>query len=73
MRVGNLLVSSANINVKWLAMMTHFDYLIGMEGSGSSSTHEEQWVGKQLINMKRCGLASRLHTKYSRSLGSKIH
>ena len=35
--------------------------------------HEEQWVGRWLINMKRCGSSSWLHMKYSGSLGSKIH
>ena len=54
-------------------MTTHFDYLIGIKGSGWSSMHEEQWVGRRLITMKCCGSSSRLHTKYSGSLGSKIH
>ena len=33
--------------------------------------HEEHWVSKWLIDMKQCGLASRLHMKYSGSLSSK--
>ena len=73
MRVVNLLVSITNINVIWSSSTTHFYYLIGIKSSGSSSTHKEQWVGRWLINMKRCGSSSWLHMKYSGSLGSKIH
>ena len=73
MRIGNPIVSITNINAMSSARMIHFDYLIGMNIGGSAGMHEEQWIGKWLINMKQCGLASQLHMKYSASLGSKVH
>ena len=45
--------------------------LIGTQIGGSAGTHEEQLIGKGLINSKQCGSASQLHMKYSASLGSK--
>ena len=40
------------------------------QSSGSASTHEEQWVGKQLIDMKQCG--SGLHLLNMKYCGSSM-
>ena len=73
MRIGNLTVSKTNIKAISSASTIHIGYLLGMKVRVSARTHEEQLIGKRLTNMKQCGSASQLNTKYSVSLDSKLH
>ena len=74
MSIGNPIMSIINIIAIASARTMHIDYLLGMwKVCASAGTHEEQLIGKRLINTKQWASASLLHVKYSTSLGSKIH
>ena len=50
--IGTLIVSILNITAIASASTIHIDYLLCMKVGALAGTHEEQLIGKRLINTK---------------------